>query len=179
MGALTAAKELGRTDFRNLIVFQSLSKRSNAPGLRSGFTAGDARLMEDFLLYRTYHGSAMSLTVQAASIAAWSDEAHVIENRRLYREKFAAAQPVLASVLAAPMPEAAFYLWVKTPGDDQIFARELYREKAVTVLPGSFLSRPINGIDPAAGFVRLALVSEPELGLEAAQRIRDFVKEHY
>ena len=179
LGALTAAKELGRTDFRNLIVFQSLSKRSNAPGLRSGFTSGDAHLMEDFLLYRTYHGSAMSLTVQAASIAAWSDEAHVIENRRLYREKFAAAQPVLASVLEAPMPEAAFYLWVKTPGDDQIFARELYREKAVTVLPGSFLSRPVNGIDPAAGFIRLALVSEPELGLEAAQRIRDFVKEHY
>lgn len=179
LGALTAAKTLGLEGLKNLVVFQSLSKRSNAPGLRSGFVAGDAAIMKDFLLYRTYHGSAMNPTVQLASIAAWNDEAHVLENRRLYREKFAAAQPVINSVLEAPLPDASFYLWTKVPEDDQVFARELYREEGVTVLPGSFLSRECAGINPGQGFVRIALVAEPKRVLEAAKRIERFVKAHY
>ena len=129
LGALTAAKLLGRDDYRNIIIMQSLSKRSNAPGMRSGFVAGDAKLIAPFLLYRTYHGSAMNPMVQAASIAAWNEETHVVENRRLYREKFAAGQPVVNSVLDAPMPEASFYLWTKVPCDDTVFARELYHSE--------------------------------------------------
>ncbi len=176
LGALTAARMLGRDGFRNLVVMQSLSKRSNAPGMRSGFVAGDAALLKPFLLYRTYHGSAMNPMVQAASIAAWNEEAHVVENRRLYREKFAAAQPLVNSVLEAPMPEASFYLWTKVPGDDAVFARELYRDQAVTVLPGSYLSRDLPGGNPGAGYVRIAFVAEPQLAQEAAQRIVEFVK---
>ena len=176
LGALSAAKLLGRDDFKNIIIMQSLSKRSNAPGMRSGFVAGDAALIKPFLLYRTYHGSAMNPTVQAASIAAWSDEAHVVENRRLYREKFAAAQPVVNSALEAPMPEASFYLWTKVPGDDTIFARELYRKMGVTVLPGSYLSRDLKEGNPGTGYVRIAFVAEPSEALEAAERIAEFVK---
>ena len=176
LGALSAAKLLGRDDFKNIIIMQSLSKRSNAPGMRSGFVAGDAALIKPFLLYRTYHGSAMNPTVQAASIAAWSDEAHVVENRRLYREKFAAAQPVVNSALEAPMPEASFYLWTKVPGDDTIFARELYRKMGVRVLPGSYLSRDLKEGNPGTGYVRIAFVAEPSEALEAAERIAEFVK---
>ncbi len=176
LGALTAAKLLGRDDFKNLVIFQSLSKRSNAPGMRSGFVAGDAALMKDYLLYRTYHGSAMNPAVQAASIAAWSDEEHVRHNRDLYRMKFAVAHPVIQSVLDAPMSDASFYLWARVPGDDQIFTRELYRTQGVTVLPGTYLSRQCDGVDPGAGYVRIALVAEPEVILEAAQRIRTFAE---
>ncbi len=178
LGALTAAQQLGR-DFRNLVVFNSLSKRSNVPGLRSGFVAGDAEVIKQFLLYRTYHGSAMNPAVQAASAAAWRDEAHVRENRRQYREKFAAVMPILQGSLEFDAPDAAFYLWAKVPGgDDAAFARELYREKNVTVLPGSFLARNANGVNPGAGFIRIALVDGLEPCLEAARRIVDFVASH-
>ncbi len=176
LGALTAAKELNR-GHKNLVVFNSLSKRSNVPGLRSGFVAGDAEVMKKFLLYRTYHGSAMSPMIQAASAAAWEDEAHVVENRRQYAEKSAAVQPVLNGVMRAPMPDAAFYLWAGVPdGDDLAFARELYARKHVTVLPGSFLAREAKGQNPGKGMVRIALVDGLQQCQEAAQRITDFIK---
>jgi len=174
LGSLQAARRLGRDDYRNLVCFSSLSKRSNVPGLRSGFVAGDARLLERFLLYRTYHGSAMSPTVAAASIAAWRDEAHVIENRRLYRAKFDAVLPILAPVLGATRPQASFYLWLATPGSDTTFARELYRSTGVTVLPGSFLARDAQGTNPGAGRIRVALVAPLEDCVQAAQRIAGF-----
>lgn len=174
LGALTAAKQLGR-GHKNLVVFNSLSKRSNVPGLRSGLVAGDAEVLKKFLLYRTYHGSAMSPMVQAVSAIAWDDEAHVVENRRQYAAKFAAVQPMLAKVIQAPMPDAAFYLWARVPGgDDQTFACELYAQKNVTVLPGSFLAREAKGMNPGAGFVRIALVDDLPRCVEAAQRIVDF-----
>lgn len=177
LGSLQAARSLGRDDFRRLLAFSSLSKRSNAPGMRSGFVAGDAQLIRPFLLYRTYHGSAMSLTVQAASVAAWSDEAHVIENRRRYREKFDALEPILAGVLDTRRPDAGFYFWAGVPGgDDQEFVRELHRQYNVLALPGSFLAREVNGRNPGSGFVRLALVEPEAQCLEAARRIREFVK---
>ncbi len=176
LGALTAAKQLGR-GHKNLVVFNSLSKRSNVPGLRSGLVAGDAEVLKKFLLYRTYHGSAMSPMVQAVSAIAWDDEAHVIENRRQYAAKFAAVQPMLAKVLEAPMPDAAFYLWAKVPdGDDTAFARELYRSQHVTVLPGSFLAREAKGVNPGKGFVRIALVDGLTQCEEAAQRISNFLR---
>lgn len=172
LGALEAAAQLGREDYRRLIVFSSLSKRSNAPGLRSGFVAGDAELIRPFLLYRTYHGGAMSPTVQAASIAAWSDESHVVANRALYREKFAAVVPRLARSLSAEMPDAAFYVWLPVPGgDDQAFCRRLLAQYNVMVLPGSFLARQHQGINPGAGHVRLALVDQLDPCVEAADRI--------
>ncbi len=175
LGALQAAQALGRTDWRRLVVFSSLSKRSNAPGLRSGFVAGDASILERFLLYRTYHGSAMSPPVQAASIAAWNDEAHVIENRRLYREKFDAVTPIVARVLDTAMPQAGFYLWAAVPGgDDTAFCRALYGQYNVLVLPGSFLARERDGHNPGRGFVRIALVESPASCLEAARRIEQF-----
>lgn len=177
LGALTAAKQLGR-GHRNLVVFNSLSKRSNVPGLRSGFVAGDAEVMKKFLLYRTYHGSAMSPMIQAASAVAWADEAHVVENRRLYAEKFAAVQPVLNGVMRAPMPDAAFYLWAEVPsGDDTAFARELYARKHVTVLPGSFLAREAKGQNPGKGMVRIALVDGLGPCQDAARRIVEFIQE--
>jgi N-succinyldiaminopimelate aminotransferase len=176
VGALQAANMLGRTSFERLVVFSSLSKRSNAPGMRSGFVAGDASILARFLLYRTYHGSAMSPTFQAASIAAWNDEAHVVENRREYRRKFDQVTPILSSVMETRRPEAGFYLWARVPGgDDQAFSRELLRHYNVQVLPGSLLARDHQGRNPGAGFVRLALVEPLERCLEAARRIERFI----
>jgi N-succinyldiaminopimelate aminotransferase len=176
LGALQAAQALGRQDWRRLVVFSSLSKRSNAPGLRSGFVAGDATILKRFLLYRTYHGSAMSLPVQAASIAAWGDEAHVLENRALYRRKFDAVTPALARVLETSRPEAGFYLWARVPGgDDQAFCRDLYAQYNVLVLPGSFLARDQDGRNPGRGFVRIALVDTLASCVEAAGRIERFL----
>ena len=150
------------------------------PGLRSGFVAGDAALIQAFLLYRTYHGSAMSGTVAAASIAAWGDEAHVVENRAMYRAKFATVTPMLAKVLDVQLPDAGFYLWAGIPeswkGDDAAFARALYAQYNVTVLPGSFLAREVDGANPGKGRIRMALVADTEECVEAAQRIVDFIK---
>jgi len=174
LGALQAARLLGNERYERLITFGSLSKRSNAPGLRSGYVAGDAEVIRQFLLYRTYHGNAMSPPVQSASIAAWKDEAHVVENRRLYAQKFAQAQPVIARRLPCAMPDAAFYLWARTPIDDAEFARRLLAATNVTVLPGSYLSREVAGHNPGAGYVRIALVAEPAEVAEAAERIASF-----
>lgn len=175
LGGLEAAYRLGRHDYRRLVMFSSLSKRSNVPGMRSGFVAGDAAIMEKFLLYRTYHGCAMNPAVQAASAAAWNDEAHVTENRRLYREKFAAVTPILQEVLPVEQPDAAFYLWARTHIADTDFALGLYRDYNVTVLPGSFLAREARGTNPGEQFVRIALVAPLAECLEAAQRIQEFV----
>jgi len=174
-GGLDAALRLGRDDYRNLMVFVSLSKRSNAPGMRSGAVAGDSALMRAFLLYRTYHGSAMSLSVQHASLAAWRDEVHVEENRAKYSAKFAAVVPMLAPVVHAPLPDAGFYLWARVPrGDDETFARDLFAATHVTVLPGRYLARTAHGVNPGEGYVRLALVPELDHCLDAAQRIVAF-----
>lgn len=176
LGALQAAQQLGRFDFARLVVFSSLSKRSNVPGMRSGFAAGDANILKSFLLYRTYHGSAMGPAVQSASVAAWNDETHVKENRALYKEKFEKVTPVVSKALEVSMPEAGFYLWAKTPGDDAAFAKDLYAQYNVKVLPGSFLAREQNGINPGAGRIRIALVAELKECMEAAQRIAEFCK---
>jgi len=177
LGGLEAAFKLGRTDYKNLVAFTSLSKRSNVPGMRSGFVAGDVKLLKQFLLYRTYHGSAMSGMVQAASIAAWNDEAHVVANREMYRQKFAAVTPVLAQALDVKLPDAGFYLWAAVPGgDDQAFARDLLAQYNVTVLPGSFLARESHGFNPGAGRIRMALVAETQECMQAAQRIVEFVQ---
>ena len=178
-GLLQAAAALGRHDYRRCVVFHSLSKRSNAPGLRSGFVAGDADILRDFLLYRTYHGCAMSLAVQAASEKAWQDEAHVRANRDAYREKFAAVLEILQPVLPVEAPAASFYLWPEVPGSDTDFARELFAQEHVTVLPGSFLSRDTAAGNPGARHVRLALVAPLEDCIEAAKRIRRFVETRY
>lgn len=175
LGGLQAARRLGRNDYRNLVAFSSLSKRSNVPGLRSGFVAGDAALIGRFLRYRTYHGSAMSPLVSAASIAAWTDEAHVKDNRRLYREKFEAVLPILQNVLDVQRPQASFYLWAATPGSDTAFARDLYGRTGVTVLPGSFLAREAHGVNPGQGRIRLALVAPLADCVQAAERIAHFV----
>ncbi|MCU0939212.1 MAG: succinyldiaminopimelate transaminase [Burkholderiaceae bacterium] len=172
LGGLQAAQLLGRDAFPRLVVFGSLSKRSNAPGLRSGYVAGDAAVLRNFLLYRTYHGNAMSPPVQAASVAAWNDEAHVVENRRLYAAKFAQATPLVQRVLQTAVPEAAFYLWAKVPGgDDEAWAQRLFAEAHITVLPGRYLSRDAGGSNPGRGFVRIALVASVAEAAEAAQRI--------
>jgi N-succinyldiaminopimelate aminotransferase len=176
LGAMAAARALGREGFERLVVMGSLSKRSNAPGLRSGYAAGDARRLADFALYRTYHGSAMSETVQLASIAAWNDEDHVRENRRLYREKFDAFFDLVNPALPLVRPEAAFYYWTAVPGDDTAFARNLFAATGVTVLPGSFLAREAHGRNPGRGHVRIALVSTVAQAREAGGRIADFVK---
>jgi len=177
LGGLEASYKLGRTNYKNLVAFTSLSKRSNVPGMRSGFVAGDANLLKQFLLYRTYHGSAMSGLVQAASIAAWNDEAHVVANRDMYRQKFAAVTPLLAQVLDVKLPDAGFYLWAAVPdGDDQAFARDLLAQYNVTVLPGSFLARASQGFNPGAGRIRMALVAETQECMQAAQRIVEFVQ---
>ena len=181
LGGLEAAAKLGRTDFRNLIALTSLSKRSNVPGLRSGFVMGDAALMKAFLLYRTYHGSAMSPAVQRASAAAWNDEAHVIENRALYRQKFERVTPLLAEVMNVALPDAGFYLWAEVPahvcgGSDETFTRELLAQYNVAVLPGSYLAREANGVNPGQGRIRMALVAGVDECVEAAQRICDFIR---
>jgi N-succinyldiaminopimelate aminotransferase len=179
LGALDAALQLGRTDFRNLVVFTSLSKRSNVPGMRSGFVAGDAALLKQYLLYRTYHGSAMSPTWQQASAVAWADEQHVVENRELYRRKFERVTPLLAEVLDVALPDAGFYLWAgvsKLGLDDIAFARGLLAQYNVAVLPGSLLAREAHGVNPGAGRIRMALVAEPDECLEAAERIVSYAR---
>jgi N-succinyldiaminopimelate aminotransferase len=176
LSGLEAAAKLGRTDFKNLVAFTSLSKRSNVPGMRSGFVAGDSALMKKFLLYRTYHGSAMSPVIQHASIAAWGDEQHVVENRAMYREKFAQVTPMLAKVLDVKLPDAGFYLWAGVGGSDTEFARELLAQYNVTVLPGSYLARETGGHNPGAGRIRMALVAPTAECVEAAQRIVQFVQ---
>jgi N-succinyldiaminopimelate aminotransferase len=181
LGSLQAAQRLGRGDYRRLVALTSLSKRSNVPGLRSGFVAGDAALMQAFLLYRTYHGSAMGPVVQQASIAAWADEAHVVANRDKYRRKFAEVTPLLAEVMDVALPDAGFYLWadisqLQVAGDDIAFALQLLAQYNVAVLPGSLLARPSQGVNPGAGRIRLALVAEVDECLEAAQRIVRHVK---
>lgn len=174
-GLLEAACAAGNTAFRRCVVFHSLSKRSNAPGLRSGFVAGDAALLKDYFKYRTYHGAAMPLPTQHASIAAWGDEKHVRENRRLYREKFAAAIDILGDTAQLTKPPAGFYLWIKTPIDDTEFTRQLFAQQNVTVLPGSYLSRDFGGYNPGRNHVRIALVAPLEECVEAALRIKDFL----
>ena len=176
LGALAAARKSARPGYRRLVAMGSLSKRSSCPGLRSGFAAGDAEILAGFLKYRTYHGSAMPPVTQAASAAAWRDEAHVEANRRLYSAKFAAVAPILRGVLDFRVPEATFYLWAGVPGDDVAFARRLYKEAAVRVLPGSFLSRPGKGRDPGKGLIRISLVPSVHECVEAAHRIRSLVK---
>lgn len=188
LGGLQAAAQLGRSDFRNLIMLTSLSKRSNVPGMRSGFVAGDAALIKAFLLYRTYHGSAMGPAIQRASVAAWNDEAHVVENRALYREKFERVTPVLAEVMDVALPDAGFYLWAAVPERfapkaqaaglslDEWFTRELLAQYNVAVLPGSYLAREAQGVNPGNGRVRMALVAGVDECVEAAQRIRAFIQ---
>ena len=176
LGALQAAQQLGRQGYPRLVMFSSLSKRSNVPGMRSGFVAGDAKILKKFLLYRTYQGCAMSPPVHAASIAAWKDEAHVVENRRLYREKFAAVLDILRPVLDVERPAGAFYLWPQTPLSDTEFTRRLYAEQGVSVLPGSYLAREARGVNPGTHRVRIALLPPLEECAEAARRIRAFVE---
>ena len=176
LGGLEAAVKLGRPDFRGLVAFTSLSKRSNVPGMRSGFVAGDATLVKQFLLYRTYHGSAMSPIVQAASVVAWNDEQHVVDNREQYRRKFAEVTPLLEQVLDVRLPDAGFYLWAGVRGSDTAFARDLLAQYNVTVLPGSYLAREAQGANPGAGRVRMALVADTAECLEAARRIVQFVQ---
>jgi len=176
-GLLEAANDMGVTDFKNLIVFNSLSKRSNVPGLRSGYVAGDADIISKFLLYRTYHGSAMSLPTQHASIACWKDEQHVEENRQAYREKYKAFIEILSPVLEIHAPPASFYIWLKVPcGDDEKFTAKLYQEQHITVLPGSYLSRTTGHANPGHGYVRIALVAPLDECIEAAKRIRTYLK---
>jgi N-succinyldiaminopimelate aminotransferase len=177
LSALQAARALGRDDYRNLVMFTSLSKRSSVPGLRSGFVAGDAAVLRKFLLYRTYHGAAMSTAVQHASVAAWNDEAHVVANRELYAAKFAQVTPMLSRVLDVALPDAAFYLWAGVPGGDDIaFARGLLGQYNVAVLPGSLLARDAHGHNPGRGRIRLALVADVDECLEAARRIVSYTE---
>jgi N-succinyldiaminopimelate aminotransferase len=177
-GLLQAAYALGNTEFKRCVAFHSLSKRSNAPGLRSGFVAGDAAILEKFLLYRTYHGCALSLPVQHASLAAWRDEAHVVANRELYRQKFVAVVEILRDVLDVENPPAGFYLWPEVSRlglDGETFARELFAAQNVTVLPGGYLSREALGLNPGQGHVRMALVASLGECVDAAKRIKEFV----
>jgi len=176
IGMLQACIEAGRNDFKRCVVFHSLSKRSNAPGLRSGFVAGDADVIAQFLKYRTYHGCAMSIPIQAASITAWNDEEHVEHNRKLYREKFAAVIEVLKPVIHIEQPDAGFYLWLKTPVSDTDFARVLFATQNVTVLPGSYLSRDTDNGNPGSDYVRMALVAPMDECIEAAMRIKEFIQ---
>jgi len=174
IGLLEAAQAMGNTAFKRCVVFHSLSKRSSVPGLRSGFVAGDAAILKSFLLYRTYHGCAVPLPTQAVSIAAWKDESHVIENRRLYQQKFATVLPILKPVMDVYAPTAGFYLWPKVE-DDEVFTRQLFEQQHVMVLPGSYLSRPTPQGDPGKNHLRISLVATVDECQEAAQRIRDFI----
>ena len=176
LGLLQACKNMGRTDFKRCVVFHSLSKRSNLPGLRSGFVAGDADILADFLKYRTYHGCAMPVQHQLASIAAWSDEEHVKENRRIYQQKLRAVLNILDGVLDVQCPDASFYLWPQTPVADTDFARDLFEQQHVTVLPGRYLSRTVDNINPGEYRVRMALVAPLAQCIEAAERIKRFVQ---
>jgi N-succinyldiaminopimelate aminotransferase len=177
LGGMQAARALGRDGFPRLVMLSSLSKRSNSPGLRSGFVAGDAAVLAPYLLYRTYQGGAMPPANFAASLAAWQDEVHVVENRRLYKEKFDAVLDVLGDAVPAQRPHAAFYLWLPTPIADTEFARRFYAEYNVSVLPGSYLARTARGVNPGENFVRIALVASTAECIEAAQRLRDFYKD--
>jgi N-succinyldiaminopimelate aminotransferase len=174
-GLMQTAYNMGNTAFKRCVIFHSLSKRSNAPGLRSGFVAGDAEILKYYFQYRTYHGCAMPLPTQHASIQAWQDELHVIENRRLYREKFAAVIDILGDVCTVTKPPASFYVWLKTPIADTEFAKQLFAQQNITVLPGSFLSRDCDGINPGLNHVRIALVAPLDECIEAAQRIKNFL----
>ncbi|MFA6051917.1 MAG: succinyldiaminopimelate transaminase [Methylobacter sp.] len=174
-GLLQTAYAMGNTAFKRCVIFHSLSKRSNAPGLRSGFVAGDAEILKHYFLYRTYHGCAMSLPTQHASIQAWQDEQHVVENRRLYREKFAAFIDILGRVCTVTKPPASFYVWLKTPISDTEFAQRLFAQENITVLPGSYLSRDCGGINPGLNHVRIALVAPLDECVEAAHRIKNFL----
>lgn len=174
-GLLESAQAMGHSSFKNCVIFHSLSKRSNAPGLRSGFVAGDADILDTFFKYRTYHGCAMPVPTQYASIAGWSDEHHVFENRQLYREKFSAVTEILSQVCTVAQPPASFYLWLKTEIDEIEFAQKLFAQQNVTVLPGSYLSRKVNGINPGKHHVRLALVAPVPECVEAAYRIKNFI----
>ena len=174
-GLLQSALAMGHSSFKNCVIFHSLSKRSNAPGLRSGFVAGDADILARFFKYRTYHGCAMPVPTQYASIAGWQDEQHVIENRQFYREKFAAVRAILAEVCAVQQPPASFYLWLKAEIDETEFAQKLFAQENITVLPGSFLSREANGVNPGKNHVRMALVAPVPECIEAAHRIKNFI----
>jgi len=175
-GLLQACAAMGRDDFKRCMVFHSLSKRSNLPSLRSGFVAGDAEILQKFLLYRTYHGCAMPLPTQYASVTAWRDEEHVKLNRQVYSQKFSAVLKILDGVLDIEKPAASFYLWPKTPIAETEFTQRLFGDKNVTVLPGSYLSREVNGVNPGANRVRMALVAPLDQCIEAAKRIKAFVK---
>jgi len=176
-GILEAAAEMGNTQYERCVVFHSLSKRSNLPGLRSGFVAGDKQILAQFLKYRTYHGCAMPVHHQLASIAAWQDEDHVKENRALYQKKFADVIDILSPVCEVTKPDASFYLWFKTPASDEDFAKHLFEKQNITVLPGRYLSREADGVNPGSGHVRMALVAPYDECIEAARRIRDFLSE--
>jgi N-succinyldiaminopimelate aminotransferase len=176
LGLLQVAQSLNIPDYRHCLVFNSLSKRSNLPGLRSGFVAGDPNILESYYQYRTYQGCALPPPTQAASTVAWGDEEHVKTNRSLYREKFSAVLELIGPVMDVDLPDAGFFLWARTPMDDQVFARELYAREGVVVLPGSYLSRPNDGTDPGAQRVRMALVASKDECVEAARRIRHFIE---
>ncbi len=178
-GLLQACMAAGNDRFRRCVVFHSLSKRSSVPGLRSGFVAGDPEILKRFLLYRTYHGSAMAVPTQLASVAAWQEDEHAAENRRLYQEKFARVLPILSPVMKVEKPAGAFYLWPDVGGDDERFTRELFARKNLTVLPGSYLARDSRGFNPGAGRVRISLVASVPQCVEAAERIRDFVRQDW
>jgi len=175
-GLLEACAQLGRHDYNKCVVFHSLSKRSNLPGMRSGFIAGDSKLILPFLQYRTYHGCSMPVQHQIASIAAWKDEQHVLENRNQYRQKFDAVIEILAPVMKLTRPEASFYLWAETPTDDTLFSKGILADQNLTLLPGSYLSREVDGINPGSGYVRMALVAEVDECIEAATRIRRYIE---
>jgi len=180
VGLLEVAAKLGNTEFKRCVVFHSLSKRSNAPGLRSGFVAGDAQILEQFLLYRTYHGCAMSPPIQAASIAAWNDEAHVLANRDEYRKKFDAVLAILSPIMDVQKPDASFYLWAglkeNSALDDETFTQEIYSQQHLKVVPGSYLSREVNGVNPGRNRIRLALVATLDECIESAERIAEYLK---
>jgi len=176
VGLLEAAHSLGNRDYRRCVVFHSLSKRSNLPGLRSGFIAGDAHILADYYRYRTYQGCALPPPLQHASIAAWSDETHVRENRALYRQKFQRVIEILNDVLPVSQPDGGFYLWPKLPISDEQFTRDLYAQQNITVLPGRYLSRDAHGENPGAGHVRMALVADQAQCEQAALRIREFIQ---